>query len=178
MVLAGLAICLAACASEEIIGRTWTGPSEPPGRPQFTSERALREEVAGWAVLGCQAGQHLEAQKCVLLGESPQGYGLGDGALRMRSGLTTAHGVGGQVLPGDWALVPIFFCPGRDRDCATRLAPIRDNFIAEVHRILALRRTGDCPGAIAAAAKLGQPAFETEIRAGCPASRRPTSPGP
>lgn len=168
LAIAALALTLTGCGEpEHVLGSTWVGPRNTPGGREYTPKRAIEQEVAGWAVLGCQAAQDLRAQQCVLLGESPKGYGLGEAGLRMREGLTTAHGIDGQVKPGGWALVPIVFCPAAEPECAKRVGPVRDAFLADVRRVLALRRTTGCAAAIEAASKLDQPALESEIRGGC-----------
>ncbi len=60
--------------------KVYTRDQVPPGKQDFYPMRAQDDEVRGSAVLACHIADDLRPDKCVVLSETPPGYGFGEGA--------------------------------------------------------------------------------------------------
>jgi hypothetical protein len=159
---------------EQVRSPNWTGPRETPAGREYTPERAVRRNVAGWALLQCHAGPRQTSTGCVVLAEAPAGWGFGDSALRMSEGVSPRVASAGFSLPKEGGLFrePILFCPPDDTTCPARMRPEIAAFTASARLIEAQVRAGRCGEAKSAAAALGQPRFEAYLASWCATGRR------
>jgi hypothetical protein len=153
-----IASLLSGCATtEQIAGANWNGPRENPRGREFSPKRVLQHEISGWALLRCIAGENYSVKACDVVGEFPQGEGLGEAALRMRSGMKAQEigQLGGHPPgPGESFLFPISFCqPG---DCVQVIAAL-DAYTQQFIAIGRLVRASRCDEAQRAAADTDQP---------------------
>jgi TonB family protein len=80
-------------AETPIVDPGWRGVGDLGG---FYPERAIRMQISGWAKLRCVVSEYGQAKDCVVLGESPSGYGFGKAALKI-----IAHGQFDPVAHGE-----------------------------------------------------------------------------
>jgi len=172
LAIIGSSAVLVACGTpEQVVSNNWDGAlSTPPGQ-EHTPPEALRRGVEGWALLQCVAGEEHQATQCILLVETPQGWGFGEAALRMQDGLRArdVSSYGGTVpKPGEIFYIPVMFCPANDPiNCQPRLKQQVIAFNAQNAQVRALIRAGNCTQAQAAADQLGQPHYSSVIAAAC-----------
>ncbi len=60
--------------------KVYTRDQIPPGKADIYPARAQDDEVRGVAVLACHIADDLRPDKCIVLSETPQGYGFGEAA--------------------------------------------------------------------------------------------------
>jgi hypothetical protein len=163
-----IASLLSGCATgEQIAGANWSGPRETPRGREFSPKRVLRHEISGWALLRCVAGENHSVKACVVVGESPQGEGMGEAALRMQSGLKAQEvgPLGGHPPgPGESFLFPVSFC--QPVDCLQVLAA-RDAYAEQFIAIGRLVHARRCAEARRAAADTGQPPIIQLVAESC-----------
>ena len=163
-------LSLAGCAmGENVVGANWRGPPTS-GLQDFTPAKAYWEQVAGFAVLACVAGEGGQAGGCVPLAESPQGWGFADAALRMQDRLVARETPAGEALPkpGETFRIPIQFCPPAQRPaCASRLRAEHEALGARMQPIDEAVEAGRCGEAREAAAAIGQPLYLRYIEGKC-----------
>jgi hypothetical protein len=153
-----IASLLSGCGTgEQIAGANWNGPRENPKGREFSPKRVLRHEISGWAMLRCVAGEKFSVKACDVVGEAPQGEGLGEAALRMRSGMKAQEvGQFGDHAPGpgESFLFPVSFC--QPADCLQVQAAL-DAYAQQFIAIGKLVRAHRCDEAQRAAASTDQP---------------------
>ncbi len=172
--VAGLTVLSGCVAPAMVEGRNWVdGPQA--SRAATYPERALRQEVDGWAVLRCVAGPEHRVENCVLIAESPQGFGFGEIGLGMQGGMRAVDASvfhGHVPVEGEWFSFPVRFChEGPSAPCEARLNEELMAFFAEMHPIERLSQAGRCSEAIDAAEKVGQPSFVRIIEQQCAKQR-------
>ncbi|HEY8617655.1 hypothetical protein [Phenylobacterium sp.] len=176
--VAAASILLAACTTtpETVSGASWMGPATTPAGQELMPDAAIRQRVSGWVLLACRAGQGATAEACMVLGEAPQGWGFGAGALRARTGVVAREFIyrppwasDRPVEAGDHFLVPMIFCPPDEAGCADRVRVQWRAFHDEFRRIEALVRAGRCEAARPAVRATGQPGAIALVEGWCKA---------
>ena len=117
-------LTLSACGTpEKMISHNWVGPVNTKSGHEITPKDAIRHGQSGWVMLRCVAGPGLRATQCLIVAETPTGWGFGDGALRASSNLvardTTSFG-GATPKVGETFHIPVIFCPPDDTSCYAR----------------------------------------------------------
>lgn len=114
-----LLLPLAGCTTpEKVHSPIWVGAAETPDGQEFTPERAIADERAGYVMVLCRS--HVEdgsVSDCRVAYEFPKGYGFGASALRMMGGIDVRRTTRGNVRPDGLVLVPVRFCPVEGVDC-------------------------------------------------------------
>lgn len=119
VMLGGLCVSLAACSHETIQGNNWIGPATIPRGREITPEAAMRDDVAGWAMLNCAVVENNRTGDCQIVADFPQGMGFGAAALKLQNGMDVTRDENfGRLArsPGKRFFVPVVFCPSGTAD--------------------------------------------------------------
>ncbi len=172
------AAILGGCGTPETIkGENWAGVRETPRGHELTPEAAIRKEVAGWAVLRCVAGPDVTATKCVVLAETPIGWGFGKAALRGAAGVKVTdatHFAGGNMPAlGEVFNLPFIFCPPSKASCESDARAAIAAFMPQEQAAERAVRSGDCATAARIAAATGVESFPALVASACASQSAP-----
>ena len=115
------------CITEKVAGRNWEGPRSNSSE-FITPKRAIHERHMGWVLLQCRGHRDASLSDCLVLVESPPGWGFGEAALSLQPSLRARDIDGKSFTPleGQTIHFPIQFCPPEKKEkCSAMMAERR-----------------------------------------------------
>jgi len=89
---------------------TWDRKPSGDDVARYYPDRALRQEVDGRATISCSVKANGTVTGCVVVSESPEGYGFGDAAIKLSSRFRMKpKRVDGSPVEGGTVRIPIVF---------------------------------------------------------------------
>jgi hypothetical protein len=165
-------IAVTGCGTpEQVEGANWIGAMSTPKGMEHYPPAAMRRQVTGVALLRCTMGPASEARDCIVIAETPSGWGFAQAALGMTDQIRAVSGKAMGTVPpppGRTFFMPVNFClPDHTDNCVAEKSQVYRALAAEAGYVEGLINRRQCAEAAARAASLAQPLLSDFVAANC-----------